>query len=141
MSRPIFICCFYTTFFRHVFYFIFNFFCKIFSLSNKNAWYKGKKIATILGYKNTSKTIKNQLKDQHKKKPYIELYSNDSLVHNELNTIYINEPELYLLIFKSKMKIADTFNDWVTEEVLPSIHKHEEYKFKQNITEQLFIKF
>ena len=44
------------------------------------------------------------------------------------HTVFVSEPGLYLLILKSKLPIAEKFQDWVFEEVLPSIRKHGEYK-------------
>lgn len=37
--------------------------------------------------------------------------------------VYINEANLYKCIFQSRVKKAEQFQDWVTEEVLPSIRK------------------
>ena len=36
---------------------------------------------------------------------------------------YIPEPDIYRLIFKSKLESAERFEKWVVEEVLPSIRK------------------
>ena len=36
---------------------------------------------------------------------------------------FINEPNLYKLIFQSRKPQAEKFTDWVTSEVLPSIRK------------------
>jgi prophage antirepressor-like protein len=48
------------------------------------------------------------------------------------NTIFINESGLYKLIFKSKMKKAKIFTNWVTNDVLPSIRKYGYYKMKKS---------
>ena len=40
---------------------------------------------------------------------------------------YVNEPGLYRLIAKSKMDNAECFEDWVYEQVLPSIRKTGSY--------------
>lgn len=65
----------------------------------------------------------------------------DGVISNEVidnlgrkqNTNFINESNLYKCIFQSKKKYALKFTDWVTEEVLPSIRKYGEYKFKSEI--------
>ncbi len=44
-------------------------------------------------------------------------------ISNQMNTIYINEAGLYQLIMKSKLPIADKFQDWVTGDLLPKIRK------------------
>lgn len=38
--------------------------------------------------------------------------------------LYINESNLYKVIFQSRKESAEKFSDWVAEEVLPSIRKH-----------------
>lgn len=40
---------------------------------------------------------------------------------------FLTESGVYKLIFKSKKKEAEKFQDWVTDEVLPSIRKHGMY--------------
>lgn len=37
---------------------------------------------------------------------------------------FINEPNLYKLVFQSRKPEAERFADWVTSEVLPAIRKH-----------------
>jgi len=49
---------------------------------------------------------------------------------NQKNSIYINESGMYQLIMKSKMKEAESFQDWVTDIVLPSIRKNGKYEIK-----------
>ena len=51
----------------------------------------------------------------------------------EQNIIYIDEPNLYRLIFKSRKKEAKAFQDWVFDEVLPQIRKTGKYSIPQNI--------
>lgn len=46
---------------------------------------------------------------------------------------FINEPNLYKCIFQSRKKEAEAFQDWVCEEVLPSIRKHGAYATPQTI--------
>lgn len=40
---------------------------------------------------------------------------------------FIPESDLYRLVFSSKLPTAETFTDWVTSEVLPTIRKHGAY--------------
>jgi len=47
---------------------------------------------------------------------------------NEKNAIFINEPGLYSLIFRSGKQEAKAFKKWVCSEVLPSIRKHGRYE-------------
>lgn len=47
----------------------------------------------------------------------------DSLGRKQ-STTFINESNLYKVIFQSRKESAERFTDWVTSEILPSIHKH-----------------
>ena len=50
----------------------------------------------------------------------------DSLGRKQKAT-FINESNLYKLIFQSRKEAAERFTDWVTSEVLPAIRKHGVY--------------
>ena len=45
----------------------------------------------------------------------------------EQKAIFINESNLYKVIFQSRKPEAEKFTEWVTSEVLPSIRKHGGY--------------
>jgi prophage antirepressor-like protein len=47
--------------------------------------------------------------------------------HNDLKALYINEPGLYSLIFKSTKPQAQDFQDWVYEEVLTALRRRGSY--------------
>jgi prophage antirepressor-like protein/phage antirepressor YoqD-like protein len=49
----------------------------------------------------------------------------NNVIGNALTT-FINEPNLYRCAFQSRKADAERFQDWVCEEVLPSICKHEQ---------------
>lgn len=40
---------------------------------------------------------------------------------------FINESNLYKLVFQSRKPEAEKFSDWVTHDVIPSIRKHGAY--------------
>ena len=46
--------------------------------------------------------------------------------------VYINEPNLFRLIIKCKKPEAEQFEEWVMEEVLPSIRKTGSYSASQS---------
>ncbi|WP_334310648.1 Bro-N domain-containing protein [Dolichospermum circinale] len=46
--------------------------------------------------------------------------------------VFINEPGLYQLVMRSNLPSAEKFQDWVFEEVLPSIRKTGSYGAKEN---------
>jgi prophage antirepressor-like protein len=49
--------------------------------------------------------------------------------------IYVSESNLYRLIFKSRKKEAKLFQDWVVEEVLPTIRKTGKYSIPDQLKE------
>ena len=51
----------------------------------------------------------------------------------EQSIIYVNEPNLYRLIFQSRKENAIQFQEWVFEEVIPQIRKTGEYKIPRNL--------
>lgn len=57
--------------------------------------------------------------------------SNFRKLHNTGEN-FLTESGVYKLIFKSKKKEAERFQDWVTAEVLPQIRKTGSYKNNQN---------
>ena len=92
---------------------------------DNNVWFRGKNVATALGYKDTTQAIRDNVEDEDKQK-LEEIYgafSTQSLTFNETNTIYINESGLYALILNSHKPEAKQFKNWVTSEVLPSLRK------------------
>lgn len=50
---------------------------------------------------------------------------------------FINEGNLYRVIFQSKKPEAEKFTDWITEEVIPSVRKNGAYSVNQNLSPQL----
>lgn len=52
---------------------------------------------------------------------------------------FINESNLYKVIFQSRKESAERFTDWVTSEVLPAIRKTGSYQLSANPLEQIKI--
>lgn len=50
---------------------------------------------------------------------------------------FLTESGVYKLIFKSKKKEAERFQDWVTDEVLPTIRKHGAYMTENTVERAL----
>lgn len=50
---------------------------------------------------------------------------------------FITEPQFYKLAIKANNPVAEKFQDWVTEEVLPSIRKHGAYMTEETVEEIL----
>lgn len=59
-------------------------------------------------------------------------YNQHGAVVNQQMT-FINEPNLYRLIFQSRKATAEQFQNWVFEEVLPSIRKTGGYTYEKEI--------
>ena len=96
-------------------------------LDNKqNVWFRGKDVATILGYSNTTTdAIKRHVSENHKTK-YLSRQQCDS--RGWSMTYFIDEAGFYELVFGSKLEAAKKFRDWVFTTVLPSIRKYGQYK-------------
>lgn len=83
-------------------------------------WFHGRDIAIALGYAKPENAIATHCKSDGTLKQGI-AHSNG--VGSSLAT-FINEANLYRLIMRSKLESAERFQDWVVEEVLPSIRKN-----------------
>lgn len=93
-------------------------------------WFPAIKVAEILGYTNPRKAIRD-----HTKERGVTIRSViDSLGRNQ-DKKFIDEGNLYRLITRSKLPQADEFEEWVFEDVLPSIRKHGIYA-TDNVIEQ-----
>lgn len=83
-------------------------------------YFVGKDIASILGYSNPPKAIRDHVDEEDKT-------VNEMFTVNGTQAILINESGLYSLIFSSKLPAAKPFKHWITSEVIPSIRKHGAY--------------
>lgn len=86
-------------------------------------------VANALGYKNINGAIGDHCDGVAKRYPIV-----DSLGRTqEVRVIY--EPDVYRLIFGSKLQNAKKFQDWVFEQVLPSIRRTGGYAADRHITD------
>ena len=84
-----------------------------------------KDICNALGLTNSSETVRNVP---------IKWRSSETLktaAGNEQEMLLVSEPGLYKLIMRSNKPIAQKFQEWVCEEVLPSIRKTGQYNIEQ----------
>lgn len=100
---------------------------------NGEAYFVGKDVASILGYTNSRKALKDHVDDEDKKDG---VTIRDSIGRKQ-SAVVINWSGLYSLILSSKMPNAKKFKHWVTSEVLPSIRKHGAYMTDEKIEEVL----
>ena len=75
---------------------IINFSNAVFSIecivASDTPWFKGKEIATILGYANTMQAIRTNIdEDDRKKMEELRQLPDSSPDHNAKNTVYIND--------------------------------------------------
>jgi anti-repressor protein len=93
-------------------------------------------VAAALGYKNHSKAIAD-----HCKSGDIISWGTIYIPHSNgfggTNAIIIGEANLYRLIMHSQLPNAEKFQDWICEEVLPSISKHGAYLTEKKVEEAL----
>ncbi|MBD5797057.1 antirepressor [Bacillus pseudomycoides] len=82
-------------------------------------------VANLLGYANATEAIKRHCKTEGV------AFHEVPTTSGVQNKKFINEPNLYRLIVKSKLTQAEQFEKWVFEEVLPSIRKHGTYMTDQ----------
>ncbi|UYZ94067.1 BRO-N domain-containing protein [Moraxella bovis] len=82
-------------------------------------------VTAILAIKNTSDVANKQLDE----KGIAKIQITDSLNRKQTAT-FINEPNLYRVIFRSNKAEAVKFQNWVFDEVLPSIRKNGTYTTK-----------
>lgn len=94
-------------------------------------YFVGKDVATILGYTNTPKAIRDHVDEEDK------LTERAVLSGQNREVICINESGLYALVFGSKLKSAKRFKKWVTSEVLPTIRKHGAYMTESTLEQAL----
>lgn len=88
---------------------------------NGTVWFCGRDIASALGYKQPETSVRDRVREKDTEKFR-------TLTNKGYQTIvYVNESGLYRLIFGSKLESAERFQDWVFDEVLPSIRKTGSY--------------
>lgn len=88
-------------------------------------------VCRILDIKN-SRQAKTRLNDKG-------VITNDILTNGGTQKAdFINESNLYKLVFQSRKPEAERFADWVTSEVLPAIRKHGAYLSEEVIERTLY---
>ncbi|WP_334473534.1 BRO-N domain-containing protein [Arsenophonus sp. PmNCSU2021_1] len=92
-------------------------------LIDNEPWFCLKDVCEILGLLNNRKVLKNQVDKNGVTRSYII----DSMGRKQ-ETAFVNEPNLYRVIFRSNKSEAKQFQDWVFNEVLPSIRKTGKYE-------------
>ena len=98
----------------------------------ENPWFAVKDICNILELSNVTVSLHN-IPEKWKKIKKVLTQS------GEQEMLVVNEAGLYKLIMRSNKPIAEKFQEWVCEEVLPSIRKKGDYvlqEYKKKLEEQ-----
>lgn len=86
-------------------------------IKNNEPWFVAKDVAEALGYSNPRKAIR----DHCKSSVAVGGTNRSSL---DPQTKIILESDIYRLVMRSDLPSAEQFQDWVVEEILPSIRQH-----------------
>ena len=90
-----------------------------------------KDVATALGYADAAQAVKDHCRKA------VHYTNGDKTVVNEIKELHrtkslvIPESDVYRLVMRSKLERAEEFQDWVCEDVLPSIRKTGSYGFSE----------
>lgn len=97
---------------------------------DEKPYFAGSDVATALGYQNPSRDVQRHCKNVIKRR------GTDSVGRqNEMS--FISEFDVYRLIMRSNLPSAERFQDWVVEEVLPSIRKHGAYMTQDTLNKAI----
>ena len=89
---------------------------------NNEPWFLAADIARALTVKDPSRMIEHaRVKEQN----VCKIMNRTNDVHREM--IFVDESGMYKILMKSKKPIAEKFQDWVSEQVLPSIRNTGRY--------------
>ncbi|HEK4597372.1 TPA: hypothetical protein SOK46_002729 [Clostridioides difficile] len=104
---------------------------EIFELDGK-VLFNPKHVAECLEIKNVNENLRNMNKKQVIKLTNSKIGDADFRKLHNTGENFLTESGVYRLIFASKKKKAEKFQDWVTDEVLPNIRKHGSYSINPN---------
>lgn len=99
-------------------------------IRNGNPWFGAKDVATALGYADTDDAVRRHCN-------YAELFKPGELPGLEIGPrgmYFIPEPDVYRLVVRSNLPRAVEFQDWICEEVIPSIRKTGAYATNNALT-------
>lgn len=91
-------------------------------------WFVASAVAKALGFANPSDAINRHCKKTIKT-PFNVIHEGGN---NPVQINLIPESDMYRLIMRSNTPLAEEFQDWVTEEVLPSIRRTGKYEVTQS---------
>lgn len=92
-------------------------------------WFVGGDVCFVLGYSNSRDAIAKHVREHQKRVSRIATPS------GEQQATVISEGGLYRLLMRARTVLADQFQDWVTDEVLPSIRESGSYAVTKQLPE------
>ncbi|MCX0325204.1 BRO family protein [Apilactobacillus kunkeei] len=98
---------------------------------DNDAWFVGKDVATILGYSQTAKAVRDHVDKEDKGVSVLDTPG------GQQKMTLISESGVYSMIFGSNLPNAKEFKRWVTKEVLPEIRKTGSFNSPQSPEEML----
>lgn len=101
-------------------------------LVDGDPWFVGSDLAAALEYRDGYTALRS-VRDKNKATHIVCTPS------GQQECLCVNEPGLYQLIMNSRAEKAENFQDWVTDEVLPSIRKTGSYSRVLSPAEQLLV--
>lgn len=90
-------------------------------------WFKFSNIAYILEYKDRNDVLKKHV-DKKYRKHIKNIKTNQEIIKQKPDTVYINESGLYKLLIRSRMKKAEKFQTWLIEQALPKLRQYGKYE-------------
>lgn len=98
------------------------------------AWFIGKQVATMLGYKNPAVAISEKVDIRDKKLLTWAQMQSSGLTNfaSPRGLMLINEFGLNELILESKLPAARRIRHWITHEVMPSLRRRGTYSFTEH---------
>src|ERR1700722_4133383 len=98
-------------------------------------WFCAPDVTKVLGYVNGREAVNRHCKPKGVvKRDTLTSQGNQSLT-------FISEPNVYRLTVKSQLASADKFEQWVFEEVIPSIRKHGSYGINRYKTSNFVLRY
>ena len=94
---------------------------------NGQALFNPKHVAECLDISDVNSSIRNFNDKQVIKLTNSKMHNMQFRKLHNTGENFLTESGVYKLIFKSHKKVAEEFQDWVTDEVIPSIRKHGAY--------------
>ena len=86
-------------------------------MQGEDPWFVGRDVASALGYRNTVDAINTHCRKAND-------YRDSEMLPTATPMKIIPESDVYRLVMRSNLPRAVEFQDWICEEVIPSIRKH-----------------